>query len=355
MLLYLILSAAVPVTNLEPIILRAEKLPFTPKEFHIAEIIDERADKKAVAYLIPTVANPAGAKPQPVDLQGGGLAALRDYVHKSMPHNTDLRPVVVRLKEMKVTEKAIAPGRVGGQIAVTMAFELQRAGETVPLLQFKGGGKYERPANRNDVLEPALRQSLVQSFTYLNSWMDKEAATNPKLAKGIQVTFTDYSGKPDQDTVFYEPARPLRWEDFKASPSPKSRFAATVFPGFAYTGETEMVNGVIHLNLAVQVYVLQHSSWVREDSKNAYNLNHEQRHFDIVKLVAERFKRKIRPELLSIEDYNSNIQYHFIESYREMNQLQEQYDAETRHGLDKLAQESWNQRIENELKMMMVR
>ncbi|WP_299700323.1 hypothetical protein [uncultured Pontibacter sp.] len=341
--------ASIPSSNPDVLQLRTEKLPFSPKEFYIAEVIDERSDKKTVAYLVPVGAG-ASAKTKAIDLQGGGLTAFRTFVQQGIPANKKLRPVVIRLKEMQVKEAATESGRVEGKIAVEMAFELNRDGETVPLLQYKGGGRYERSANRNEVTETALRQSLVEALRYLNTWMDREANTNPKLAKGIKVTFTDYMGSNDQDTVFYVPHRTLQWEDFKADANRASRFSATVFPSFAYDGETEVKDGIIHLNLTMKVYVLKSSSWVKESAKDPYGLNHEQRHFDIVKLVSERFKQKVNPDELSLTDYNSNIQYLFIESFREMNQLQDQYDEETRHGLDKLAQERWNLRLEKELK-----
>lgn len=121
------------------------------------------------------------------------------------------------------------------------------------------------------------------------------------------------------------------------------------FPSFSYEGRTEVKQGVLHLYLDMKVYMLQSSSWVKPGNKDAYCLNHEQKHFDIAKLVAERFKQKITPAILSVADYNSIIQYHFIESFREMNQLQEQYDTETQHGLNKQAQEQWNKRIAEEL------
>jgi hypothetical protein len=38
-----------------------------------------------------------------------------------------------------------------------------------------------------------------------------------------------------------------------------------------------------------------------------------------------------------------------------MNRLQEQYDGETRHGLDREAQERWNRRIDEELRAFGVR
>ena len=107
---------------------------------------------------------------------------------------------------------------------------------------------------------------------------------------------------------------------------------------------------MITLNLSVKSYVLKKSSWARADAKNAYALNHEQRHFDITKLVAERFKRAIQPDSLTVEDYNSLIQYQFIESFREMNRMQKQYDGETNHSLNQAAQEQWNQKIDAELR-----
>ncbi|WP_253404389.1 hypothetical protein [Pontibacter sp. HSC-36F09] len=333
-------------SNAEPIVLRVEKLPFTPREFYIADIVDDRSDRKAVAYLLPV----SGAgKSQAVDLQGGAQVALRTFIQKSLPADKSLRPIIIRLKELQVKEAPTASGRVAGNISVIMSFEMEREGETVPLLQYKGGGRYERSVTRNEVTAPAMRQSIVEALRYLNTWMDREANTNPRLAKGIKVSFKDYVGSADQDTVFYDSNRPLNWNDFQADVNKTSRFSATVFPSFAYEGETEIRDGIIHLNLNMKVYVLKSSSWVKENAQDPYGLNHEQRHFDIVKLVSERFKQKIKPEELSLSDYNSNIQYHFIESFREMNQLQEQYDAETRHSLDKTAQDNWNKRLEQEL------
>lgn len=347
-------SAGKPLADtVAPIVLRAEPLPFTPKEFYIANVVDERQERGTVASLIPLPAAPGAplGKARPVDLQGGGLVAIRQFVQQSLPQNKKLRPVVVRLKECRVTETAGArAGRVDGQVAVAMAFEYERNGQTIPLVEYRGGARYDRPASQHEVVEPALRRSLSDALLYLNTWMDREAGSNEKLAKALKVTFRDHTLDAGDDTVFYSPDRPLAWADFQGSPSKPSNFAASVFPSFAYEGQPEVKDGVIHLNLVMKVYVLKGSSWVKAPARNAYSLNHEQRHFDIVKLVAERYKQKLTPERLTLEDFNSIMQYEYIESFREMNRLQEQYDSETRHGMDEAAQASWNQRIDGELR-----
>ncbi|RDC64934.1 hypothetical protein [Adhaeribacter pallidiroseus] len=343
---------AQPTVKVTPITLRTEPLKFTPKEFYIAEVVDDRTDKKAVTYLIPPPTSstaPLTATAQPADLQGGGLQAIQDFIKQSWPQNSKLRPLIIRLKECQVLETTNGKGRVEGRVRIAMAFEYRRAGKPVHLVEYRGGARYGRPTGSLTVVEPTLRQALIAGLSYINTWMNQEAGKNEKLATGIQVNFTDYVRNAEDDTVFYAPNRPLNWNDFTATPR-GTRYAALVFPGFAYQGGSEVVNGVIQLNLTVKVYVIRSSSWVKPIARDPYSLNHEQRHFDIVKIVAERFKRKIQPDSLTLEDYNSIVQYKFIESYREMNRLQEKYDSETGHGTNHGAQEAWNSRLAADLR-----
>jgi hypothetical protein len=228
-----------------------------------------------------------------------------------------------------------------------MSFYHKRGSDTVHLVNYKGGIRYARSANQTLTVEQAMRQSLTGALQYLNNWVDREAGTNEKLARAVKVSFTDYV-RNDPDTVFYSFNRPLIWPDFRDRPR-AGKYAATVFPSFAQEGKREIRNGIIHVQLVMKVYVLKDASWVKEGARDEYGLNHEQRHFDIVKLVAERFKRKVLADTFTVEDYDGQIGYEFLESYREMNRLQEQYDEETSHGLDTTAQDRWNRLIEEEL------
>lgn len=328
-----------------PLVLRAAAPVFTPREFYFSQVIDERADRRAVAYLVPAGGQPAS--PQPVDLQGGGLAGIRQFIQKAVPADKSLRPVQVRLKECRLVEKPADGGRVAGQVTVDLVFDVQRQGKTVLSLPYRGGARYMRLPSQIAVAEPTLRQSLTDALSYLNTWMNREAGRSEKLATGLKVTFKDFIAPDDPDTLFYHPGRPLRWEDFRAQPK-AGPFAAAVFTNFAYEGQTKVVDGIIHLDLTTKVFVVRNASWART-GRDAYGLNHEQRHFDIVRLVVERFKKQVQPQNLTVEDYNSQIQYQFLESWREMTALQEQYDRETRHGLDQAAQQRWNQQIDRDL------
>jgi hypothetical protein len=342
-------SAAQAVGTPEKIVLQAQKLPFTPTEFYVADVQDQRPIRNAVAWLLPTGAGGESAASAAVDLQGGGHAAIRQFVQQSLPANKTLRPLVIRLTECSVTETPGEGGRVEGRVWVAMEFDLQRDGQQLHLTGYSGGVRYSRDASHHAVVEPALRQSLARALEFLNTWMEEEAPRNEKLAKGVKVFFSDYVVPEAADTVFYSPDRPLVWKDFEAAPSPTSRFAASVFPSFAYKGSSQVVDGYIHLHLSMKVYVLKENSWVK-GSRDAYSLNHEQRHFDLVKLVVERFKQKIGEQNYPVGDYSGLIAAQYIEAFRDMNRVQDAYDTETRHSLDRAAQERWNQKIDAELR-----
>jgi hypothetical protein len=332
----------------EPLVLAIEPLNFTPEEFYIAEVVDERKDPSAVAWLIPPG---SGSGPtQPLDFKGGGKAAIEAFMLKSLPRNKKLRPIIVRIKECRLIEIPGSTRVVQGELKVHLSFDLQKEKGPVHLVDYNGGMKYRRSANQRAGVEAGLRRSLGNGLEYLHQWMNKQVSTHEALASGVKVFFEDQTQNMDNDTVFYDPDRPLRWEDFRGRPQPGGKFSASVFSSFAWEGNSEVVNGIIHLYLKTKVYMLKSSSWVREGNKNPYALNHEQRHFDIVKIIMERFKVKLQAMNLSPDDYEGILGYQYLEVYREMNRLQDEYDGETRHGINKTAQEQWNQRIDRELR-----
>ncbi|MCB2407978.1 hypothetical protein [Hymenobacter lucidus] len=343
-------AAAQPAPTGLHLVLQPATTVFPSKEFYVARIIDERPSRGAVAWLLMPPTRPGQpAAVHPTDLQGGGMAAIRQFIAQSLPRGTSRRPLTIRLQECRVTETAAPgqPAQVDGRIALKMTLEWQREGETIALTDYRGAARYRRPLNQPAVVEPALRQALTEALRYCHSWVTTQAPTSLKLATGLRLRFTDYRQQTEPDTLFYDPALPLAWADFTA-PARTGKYAAAVFPSFSYAGQPRVVQGVLQLNLNLKVFVVRSSSWVAV--RDAYNLNHEQRHFDLVKLVAERYKRRLTPERLTLKDYNSILQYEYLVAFQEMNRLQEQYDAETHGGQDTVAQERWNQRIEAELR-----
>lgn len=349
--LLLAVAVSIPATP-DPIRLRTEVLPFTPQDYYIASVTDQRPDRGPIARLVRVLHQP----PQPADLDKGVAVSFQQFINQGLKQNKTLRPIAMRIRQCQFSETAIG-NRISGQFMFAVTFDLlgkDDAGDATStrLTDYQGSARYSRPLGQPDVVESTLRQALVASLRSLNEYMKREGGRNEKLARSLKINFIDDTRITHDDTVHYNTARKLTWADFQADSRKASHYAAEVFTSFAYEGKSTVKDGVIILNLNAKAYMLKTSSWARPDARNAYALNHEQRHFDITKIIVERFKRKIHPDSLTLEDYNSITQYQFIESFREMNRMQTQYDTETNHSLNQAAQERWNQKIDTELRSL---
>lgn len=154
------------------------------------------------------------------------------------------------------------------------------------------------------------------------------------------------------DTLFYHAERKLQWSDFQASPPAHPKSGAVSYSSFAYEGRSIRKKDTLYINLTLQTFHIKSASWVTPAVKDDYSLAHEQLHFDITWLVALRFRKKVIQMELTADDYDSMIQYEYIESFREMNRLQEAYDSETSHGINHTAQDRWQQAIADSLKAL---
>ena len=322
--------------------LRNEKLSFAPTEYYLSEVVDERLDQSKIGMLLL----PQFSGPQAVDLRGGGKASISSFIFNSLKQDKNLRPIQVKIKESAITEKRGASGIVEGAVKLHLSFHFLGEEDPVHLVDYKGGVSYRRSASQPELVEPALRRSLGAALKYFHDWIEIEAVDNVMLARGINITIVDQHDNPDVDTVFYSSIRPLEFEDFRARPRPGSRYSASIFSSFSFDVESEIVNSILEVKIISKVFMLKDQSWVRGESISEYTLNHEQRHFDITQIVAERLKDKIKNLEIYPDEYDSVINYYYLEAFREMNQLQDLYDKETRHGMDRDAQERWNRKLD---------
>lgn len=330
------------------IVLRDEKLSFTPKEFYIAGVVDDRREHRPIASLL--VMNPGHAPVnEPADLPGGAALGIKQFLDRNLRRDTSLRPVTITIKELKLTESAAAGGRIAGHLVMDISFELNVNDTTVHLMNYKGGIRYDRPQQQADAAEPAIRHGISEALSAFNKWINSEAENNALLAKSVKVNFTDHFEQPEGDTIYYSVNRPLKWADFKELTG-SGKFEAEVFTSIGYSEKMEVAKGVINLTIELKVDLPKSDCLVKAGARNDYTLNHEQRHFDIEKLVGERFKRKIMAMHLPVDNFDGPINVSYLETLREATRLQKQYDAETRHGMDEQAQARWNEKIDRELK-----
>ncbi len=323
-------------------------LPFVATTYYIETVQDERPGNEPFAQLILRPDRPA----EPVDLSGGTATALARYVAGSLRQNRKGRPIILRITVGNLTETVGPRGVINGRLLLTMAFDVTREDEQFSLITYRGNARYQRAPGQTQVIEKTICQTLNGGLQYVHTYLTGETGHVPALANKLAIYYTNIAPRTParSDTVFYDPARPLTWDDFRGTPPPASRYAAQIMPGVAYEGKTDQAKGQINIRLNLRVFMLKSQSWVKPVGHNDYALNHEQRHFDLARLGMESFKKRLHPDSLSLNDYNSNIQYQYIEMYRALSNRQQQYDQQTGHGTNPAEQTRWNALIDEELR-----
>ncbi len=323
---------------------------YAPTRFYVTGVADDRAEKGGIGTRFEeSTPRPVAV---PLTLAGDTESALARFLKTAVRPDTSRWAVVVRVKTLRFSEKLGSPSQAEGTLSVKLAFEVLRNGVRSPLTEYEGGGRFSRPLRSaalkpTDLQETLLRQTLESSLRYLDQWLVLNGPTREALARSVRIRFRPGFTGPTEcgDTVHYDVRRPLRWDDFKAAPRSGKNYGAAVFSSFGYEATARTVAGVVEVSMAVKVYQLKDQSWAWPAAKNDYALRHEQLHFDITRLVAERFKQKIGAEALEPDEYDARIQFIFLDSFREMNKLQEEYDDETAHSINRAAQARWDAKI----------
>lgn len=340
--------------RLSSVILTNEQLIIKPVRFYIDDVEDELNSHEPVALLVSQV---KGLPPQTYtsDLKDGPVLSVKRFIVASLPRSTALSPIIIGLKKISIKETAQANNRVEGHVAVIFSFYLRKGDDDkVYLADYSGSAVYNRDPGQIQYIEPVLRKVLVNGLSYVNTWMGQQSGNNIKLAKKVEVSFSDYEDQTEGDSIYYSNKRPLMWADFRGIP-PVSKYSAEVFPVLGYDQRAELANGVIKLHLTLKACLPKSAAWAKNNSRNDYTLNHEQRHFDIVKLTAEHFKKEIAGSNLLPDTYEGIVNVKYLDAYREMTAMQMLYDKETSHGIDTAEQERWNAKIDKELKELGVK
>ena len=140
--------------------------------------------------------------------------------------------------------------------------------------------------------------------------------------------------------------RKLRWEDFKGDPLFSETKSADLLWQIFYYRDT-VSNSNHSFNPGIKVwYAFDENSWVLPQFKSDILLNHEQGHFDIVKIYADSMKILI-PTLAPFSESNwkrrvDSLKNNIVSRCRKM---QNYYDIETGYAKNTEKQVIWDSLI----------
>jgi hypothetical protein len=143
--------------------------------------------------------------------------------------------------------------------------------------------------------------------------------------------------------VLWSAARKLSWEDFKASPDPRSSNAALTSSSinieFGYDDE--------RLQYAIRCAFDKTRSWVRV--RNSDVLAHEQGHFDIAEIHARKLNKAMREYRFNARTVSQDVNGIYDNIMNLHRDVQNQYDKETDYSRNRSRQEEWLKKIQQQL------
>ncbi len=147
----------------------------------------------------------------------------------------------------------------------------------------------------------------------------------------------------DEELLNWNASRKLNWADYKASPDPGSDAAAstTTYLGIEYNITPN------NFSYKIQSRFSRTRSWGLH--KTAYILSHEQGHFDIAEIFARKLHQKMSAYKFNSKTFRKDLKKIYEEITKEKEDMQNEYDKETRHSIHKGKQAEWLKNIEQML------
>lgn len=168
----------------------------------------------------------------------------------------------------------------------------------------------------------------------------------------VAVNYDSNDGTPGNNEICYKPGRLLVWDDFKGKPVEGSDAAALTNAGFGIKLAFRRDERGSQLLINVSCNFSKKDSWVKPGNKNAYILNHEQKHFDIAYIHSRLFMQKLQQANFTNANYTAVIEKIYNETAAAMSKMQNQYDAESSHSRVPEKQSDWDGKISNQLALV---
>jgi predicted secreted Zn-dependent protease len=155
------------------------------------------------------------------------------------------------------------------------------------------------------------------------------------------VAYTQTSG---EEYLKWSASKKLTWNDYKAQPRTNTDAVAstTTVLSIDYKFSTNSFGYKIESRFS------KTRSWGLH--KTDYILSHEQGHFDIAEIFARKLHKQMSEYNFNRKTYQKDLKKIYEEITEGKEEMQNDYDKETRHSINKQEQAEWLKKIERLLK-----
>jgi hypothetical protein len=165
----------------------------------------------------------------------------------------------------------------------------------------------------------------------------------------VNIKWQQSKALPSSDTIYYNSQQKLIWSNFKGKPVIGGEALAVTHSGFGFNAGVKYANNNTDINITVYCFFSKQYSWVIPGKESDYALTHEQHHFDVTYIAANLFIKKLQAAKFTRNNYNALLDKFYVESCRDLEKMQNDYDGKTRNGRLTTIQAEWNKKIDKQL------
>lgn len=152
--------------------------------------------------------------------------------------------------------------------------------------------------------------------------------------------FSAICQEPKDELLKWDAGRRLTWADYKANPEPGSDAAASTASILAVSYSISSTG----FTYRIECRFSKTRSWGLH--KTDYILSHEQGHFDIAEIFARKLHKKLSEYQFNKRTYQKDLDKIYEEIVQGKDKMQNEYDRETNHSINKDKQAEWLQKIQ---------
>lgn len=322
----------------QSIALKPLPIKYTPKEFYIINVSDDRDNTTSIGNLRDT-----HDKPYSINLEGGAAAAIAQYLAHNLNQDKSQQAIALHIGELHIEQK---PN--GMQQQISLSFGVAFYSNDTRLIEYTGTVTAHTSGNASNYAEQMIRQALEKSIKDFDSWWKKSKANYTTGSLQITPQVIVSTATADNDIIVFS-KKPLDWSNFTGKPDNASPADAATYSGFLISLSSENKGNTANVTVTITPVFYKSRSWYKPGGKNAYALAHEQLHFNISGILACELAAEIRSRTFSYKTIRNDIEA-LHKKYTDMQyQLQQAYDEETEHGMKYDEQEKWQKKITERL------
>lgn len=158
-----------------------------------------------------------------------------------------------------------------------------------------------------------------------------------------------FKSNQEYETIVWKASQSLSWSDFKCKAPENYRAAAITASGITYRFSTRGLQENLEVDFEITAHFYPHKSWYKPAVCDAAILGHEQLHFDISELYAQKMRESVKNTKFT-SNVKVEVKVIYNQILKELDAYQNAYDDETNFSRNREAQLIWNDKIAKALK-----